>query len=149
MRLNNFSRGGQTLWYVARAWGPPRRHFHAIREAVATDRPDPKTRLLAPAQAWLDLAEHEQRIREVEVGTSQRTSERTSLLRKMPNGKALGDCTFEELESSARDIGKLGQTRGDRGGELAHKELAAHYAAAQATASSKACLQRYAPRMVR
>jgi hypothetical protein len=47
----------------------------------------------------------------------------------MPNGKALGDCTFQELESFARGIGKLGETLGDRRfGELTDKELAARYA---------------------
>jgi hypothetical protein len=47
----------------------------------------------------------------------------------MPNGKALGDCTLEELESFARGIGKLGRTMGDRSfRELTDKELAAHYA---------------------
>jgi hypothetical protein len=39
----------------------------AIRAAVATDRPDRKAQLLTVAQAWLELAEHERRVREVEV----------------------------------------------------------------------------------
>ena len=40
----------------------------AIRDAQATARPDRKVRLLALAQAWLDLAEREERLLEVEVG---------------------------------------------------------------------------------
>ena len=40
----------------------------AIRDAQATARPDRKARLLSLAQAWLDLAEREERVREVDVG---------------------------------------------------------------------------------
>jgi hypothetical protein len=48
---------------------------------------------------------------------------------KMPNGKALGNCTREELESFARGLGKLGETMGKRTfGELTHKEMTTHYA---------------------
>jgi hypothetical protein len=40
----------------------------AIRVGEATDRSDRKARLLVLAQAWLELAEYQERARETEVG---------------------------------------------------------------------------------
>ncbi len=42
----------------------------AVRDAEATDRPDRKLRLLSLAQAWLELADHEQRVRDLAAQTS-------------------------------------------------------------------------------
>ncbi len=39
----------------------------AIRDAEATDRLDREARLLGIARAWLELAEHEDRVRRLEA----------------------------------------------------------------------------------